>query len=353
MGKAINLQSNYPVLAQQDAEWNRLLHSAVDRFAPESLRLSAFGGSVENRRLAAVWLEMPMERVLIAEAGHHALIASLMGAGLTGKTVAVEALTYPWFVKQAQMLGMRVAPVAMDGECMRPEALRAVCEREKVAAIYTMPTMHNPTGAVASLARRQAMLEVAREFDLVMIEDGAYGFLVADEPTRYVVLAPERAFYVEALSKRAVPGLRTAFLVAPAAFAAEAEVALRVTTSGSSTLLASLGCAMAADGSLARVIQAKRIEGEARRLKAERMLAGLEIMSGPNTWHLWVTLPEGLTTESVESACEARGVLVTGAQWFAAPGTEVPKAVRVGLGGETEWERVEEGLRVFAEVVRG
>lgn len=353
MSQAINLQSNYPVLAEQDAEWNRLLHGAVDKFAPESLRLPAFGGSAENRRLAAAWLEMPVERVLIAEAGHHALIASVMGAGLAGKPVAVEALTYPWFVRQAQMLGMRVRPVAMDAECMQPEALRALCQREKIAAVYTMPTMHNPTGAVASLARRRAMVEVAREFDLVMIEDGAYGFLVADEPSRYVELAPERAFYVEALSKRAAPGLRTAFLVAPERLVAEVEMALRVTTSGSATLLASLGCAMAADGSLARLIQAKQVEGEKRRLKAEAMLAGLERMSGENSWHLWVTLPEGLTAESVEAACEARGVLVTGAQWFAAPGTDVPQAVRIGLGGETEWDRVAQGLRVFAEVARG
>jgi DNA-binding transcriptional MocR family regulator len=350
----INLQSNYPVLAEQDADWNRLLHGAVDRFAPESIRLPAFGGSMENRRLAAAWLDVPVERVFIGEAGHHTLIAAVMGAGLVGKTVAVEALTYPWFVRQAQMLNMRVVPVALDGECMRPDALRAVCEREAVAAIYTMPSMHNPTGATASLARRQAVVEVAREFDLTIIEDGAYGFLLADEPPRYVALAPERAFYVESLSKRVAPGLRTAFLVVPSRFAADAELALRVTTSGSSTLLASLGCSMAADGSLAAVIEAKRVEGTLRSAKAVEILAGLEMIAGPNSWHLWVTLPDGVgSDEDVERACEERGVLVTGARWFTAPETVVPRAVRVGLGGETEWERVAEGLHVFAEVVRG
>src|SRR3954453_11026957 len=100
----INLQSNYPVLAEQDAAWSRMLHGAVDRFASESLRLPAFGGSVENRRLAAAWLGISVERVFIAEAGHHGLLASMMGAGLVGKTIAVEALTYPWFVRQVQML---------------------------------------------------------------------------------------------------------------------------------------------------------------------------------------------------------------------------------------------------------
>jgi DNA-binding transcriptional MocR family regulator len=348
----INLQSNYPVLAEQDREWNRLLHTAVDRFAPESLRLPAFGGSVENRRLAAAWLDTPVERVFIAEAGHHALLASVMAAGLVGKTIAVEMLTYPWFVRQVQMLGCRIVPVEMDGECMRPDALRAVCEREKVAAVYTMPTQHNPTGRVASFARRDAMVEVAREFGLTIIEDAAYGFLVTDEPPRYVALAPERAFYVESLSKRVAPGLRTAFLVAPAQLAAESELALRVTTSGSSTLLASLGCSMAEDGSLAAVIAAKRVEGARRQATALETLAGLVVEGGQNSWHLWVALHGELTAESTEALCEARGVLVTGAHWFTAPGAEVPRAVRVGLGGETEWERVAEGLRVFAEIVR-
>ena len=355
MNSVINLQSNYPVLAEQDASWNRLLHEAVDRFAPASLRLPAFGGSVENRRLAAAWLDVPLARTFIGTCGHHGLIATLMAAGLVGKTVAVEALTYPWFVRQAQMLGMRVVPVALDGECMIPDALRAVCEREPVAAVYTMPSLHNPTSAVASLARRLAMVEVAREFDLTIIEDAAYSFLLEDEPARYAALAPERAFYVESLSKPVAPGLRTAFLVAPEALATQAELALRLTTSGSSTLLASLGCSMAADGSLEAVIQAKRVEGDLRRLKALEMLDGLDVMATANSWHLWVTLPpdDQRSGEDIERACEERGVLTTGAKWFAEPETVVPRAVRIGLGGETEWERVADGLRVFAEVVRG
>jgi DNA-binding transcriptional MocR family regulator len=354
MSNPINLQSNYPVLAEQDADWNRLLHSAVDRFAPVSIRLPAFGGSMENRQLAAAWLDMSIERTLVCESGHHGLIATLMAAGLVGKTIAVEALTYPWFVRQAQMLGMKVVPVALDGECMRPEALRAVCEREAIAAVYTMPSLHNPTGAVASIERRRAIVEVAREFDLTIIEDAAYGFLVDDEPPRYVALAPERSFYIESLSKRVAPGLRTGFVVAPDAKAVDTELALRLVASGSSTLLASLGCSMAADGSLAAVIQAKRVEGALRLARATEILAGSEFRTAPNSWHLWVSLPgDILSDEDVERVCEERGVLITGSRWFTAPDAVVPRAVRLGLGGETEWERVAEGLKIFAEVVRG
>ncbi len=334
----INLQSNYPVLAEQELAWKGLLHEAVERFSGDALRLPAFGGWARDRELAAAWLGVPAARALVAEAGHHALIATVMSAGLVGKTVAVEALTYPWFVRQLQMLGARVVSVWLDGECMQPQSLRAVCESEHVSALYTMPSLHNPTGAVAGPARRREIVAAAREFDLLIIEDGAYGFLLDPEPAHYYELAPERSFYVESLSKRVAPGLRTAFLVVPERLSVETELALRLVASGSSTLLASLGCAMAADGRVAATVQAKRVEGAARREKALEMLAGLEIVAGPNSWHLWVTLPEGVgqppDDAEVERRCEERGVLVTGARWFTAPGAQVPRAVRLGLGGD-------------------
>ena len=349
----INLQSNYPVLPEQDAEWKRLLHEAVESFGAEALRLPAFGGGERNRELAAAWLGVDAARVFIAEGGHHGTLTALMAAGLAGKTIAVEALSYPWFMRQAEMLGCRVMPVALDAECVVPGALREVCAREQVAALYTMPSVHNPTGAVAPLERRREVVGVAREFGLTIIEDAAYGFLLDDEPERYVALAPERSFYVESLSKRVAPGLRTAFVVAPAQRAAELDLALRVTASGISTLLGSLGCAMAADGRLAAIIAAKRREGAVRLQRTREMLAGLDVMGEGNSWHVFVTLPEGCgTDEDVERACEERGVLVTGARWFTAPGADVPRAVRLGLGGETEWARCADGVKVFAEVVR-
>ena len=350
----INLQSNYPVLAEQDTHWNQLLHDAVDRFAPPSLRLPAFGGSLHNRELAAAWLRMPVERTWICTGGHHGTLTALLAAGIVGKTIAVEALTYPWFVKQAQMLGNRIVPIEFDADGVNPDALREACRREPVAAVYTMPTLHNPTGVVTPLSRRVAIAEAARTFDLTIIEDAAYGFLVDEEPPRYVTLAPERAFYIESLSKRVAPGLRTAFVVCPQDYAPQTELALRITTSGSSTLLTSLGCAMAADGSLTRIVQAKRIEGARRLAKACAMLADLTISAGPNSWNLWITVPEelGLTPDAVEKRCECNGVLITGAKWFTAPGATVPPAVRIGLGGETDWARVERGVAIFARLMQ-
>ena len=102
-----------------------------------------------------------------------------------------------------------------------------------------------------------------------------------------------------------------------------------------------------------RLIAAKRVEGARRQAAARELLEGLEVSAGPNAWHLWVTLPEGMGPEEVEKTCEKKCVLVSGGNWFAAPGAVVPRAVRLGLGGEVEIERAMEGVRVFVEVVRG
>ncbi len=348
----INLQSNYPVLAEQDAAWLQLLHDAVDRFGAESVRLPPFGGTARNRSYAAAWLRMPVERTWICSSGHHGLVTSVLAADLIGKTIVVEAITYPWFLRQAQMLGARLISVPLDEQGLDPQALRDLLMREKVAAIYTMPTHHNPTGIVSPLSRRNEIVAIAREHNLTVIEDAAYAFLVDEEPPRYIDLAPERSFYVASLSKRVVPGMRTAFLAAPEALGERVELALRVLASGSSTLLSSLGAEMAHNGSLDTIIQRKRTEGAERLAKALDLLKDFKTITGPNSWHLLISLPGDLTSEETERRCEENGVLVTGVHWFTAFDAQAPKAVRLALGGETEWSRVAEGLHCFTKLIR-
>jgi DNA-binding transcriptional MocR family regulator len=347
----INLQSNYPVLAEQDASWQALLHEAVDRFGAESVRLGPFGGSPVNRAYAAAWLRTSVERTWICSAGHHGLITSLLAANLIGKTIVVEATTYPWFLRQATMLGARIISVPMDKDGLAPQALRDLLQRETVAAIYTMPTHHNPLGIVSPISRRNEIVAIAREHNLTIIEDAAYSFLVPDEPPRYIDLAPERSFYVASLSKRVVPGLRTAFLAAPEALGSQVELALRVLASGSTSLLVSLGCEMAHDGRLDAIIRQKRTQGAARLAKALEILKDFPTTAGPNSWHIWLLLPSNLTPEDTERLCEDNGVLITGAHWFTAPDAAVPPAVRLALGGETDWSRAAEGLEIFTRLM--
>jgi DNA-binding transcriptional MocR family regulator len=109
---------------------------------------------------------------------------------------------------------------------------------------------------------------------------------------------------------------------------------------------------LVADGTVDRVIAEKVLEGRRRNVAARELLGAPAFAGASSAWLLWVLLPEGMSSEEAEAACAAKGVLVSGGNWFAAPGV-VARGLRIGLGGEVEFARMLEGVRVVAEVVRG
>ena len=238
----IDLQFNFPMLVGQDAVWAE--HRAgVDGGAGAggdggAAAVVSRGRRSRLREQAAAWLGEAVERVTLTCSGHHGCLVALLAAGLAGRRVVVEAITYTGFVEQCRMLGVEVVPCAMDAEGLRADALREICERGRaagrpVAAVFTMPTLHNPVGCVASMERRHAVVEVAREFELVVIEDDAYGYLHPEpQPVNYAKLAPERTFYVRGLSKNFAPVVRTGLLVTPVEYAAAAANAVKQSASG-------------------------------------------------------------------------------------------------------------------------
>jgi DNA-binding transcriptional MocR family regulator len=350
----IDLVWNFPLLAEQGAEWQGYLRRAVDELPVDDVRLmrpSFRGGDAGLRVRAATWLGVEPERAWIVCGGHHGTLVSLLVAGLGGKTIAVEEITYTAILEQGMMLGMKLVACAFDDEGMKPEALWEACGREKMAGVFLMPTVHNPLGIVAGLERRKAIVEVAREFDLVILEDDAYGFMEPDAAANYASLAPERTFYVRGLSKNYAPQTRTGFVVCPKRFVGEMENVIKNTTTGSSLVHNAASMALIEDGTLERVMEAKRVEG-ARRNGLGREIFGKA--AGPGAWcawHLWVSLPEGLTAAEAQRICLERGVMVSGAAGFTAPGVEVPGALRIGMGGEVKRSRVEEGLGIVAGVI--
>jgi len=350
----IDLVWNFPLFADQGAEWQEYLRRAVDALHVDDareLRPSFRGADTGLRERAAKWLGVEAERAWIVCGGHHGTLVALLAAELGGKTIAVEEITYTAILEQGKMLGAKLLACAFDGEGMLPEALRTACKAQKVSAVFLMPTVHNPLGIVAGLERRKAIVEVAREFDLVIIEDDAYGFMEPDAAPNYAVLAPERTFYVRGLSKNYAPATRTGFIIVPQRLTGVMEHVLKNTTTGTSLVHNAAALALIEDGALDRVMAAKLVEG-AHRNQMARAVLGSAAAPGPRSaWHLWLSLPEGLTSAAAQKMCLERGVMVSGAGGFTAPGVEVPRALRIGMGGEVEREKIVEGVRIVAGVI--
>ncbi|MCC8022183.1 MAG: PLP-dependent aminotransferase family protein [Clostridiales bacterium] len=121
---------------------------------------------------------------------------------------------------------LRGVPVEADGMCM--EALeQALREEERVRFIYTIPNFQNPSGATMSLEKRRRLYELARRYNVLIVEDNPYGDLrVSGKPVASVksMDADARVIYAGSFSKILSPGLRVGYAVVPAPVASKMVV---------------------------------------------------------------------------------------------------------------------------------
>jgi len=106
-----------------------------------------------------------------------------------------------------------------DDGILVEEIPRRLAEGYEPRLVYVLPNFHNPAGTTMPLERRLRLVEIAREYDLILIEDDPYGELrfEGEEITHLYRLAPERTIYLSTFSKTLAPGFRLGAVTAPKA----------------------------------------------------------------------------------------------------------------------------------------
>ena len=121
----------------------------------------------------------------------------------------------PASATSASAAGLRLRGLALDDEGVLPDALDAACRSEPARLLVLNPTIHNPTTATMSAERCRAIAALAREHDLIVVEDDVYGRLPEQRAPPIATLAPERTIYITSASKSVAPGLRLGMLLCP------------------------------------------------------------------------------------------------------------------------------------------
>jgi len=135
-----------------------------------------------------------------------------------GTTVVVESPSYLGALDVFRAAGARLLTVPMDEEGMRVDLLERLLERYRPQLIYTLPTFQNPSGRVMSAQRRQALLSLAEQHQVPILEDDPYGELYYGDPPPPAVKSLDRrghVIYLSTFSKILLPGIRIGWLVAP------------------------------------------------------------------------------------------------------------------------------------------
>ena len=148
-----------------------------------------------------------------------------------GDVIVAEAPTYPGAVPTFGAYQADVVQIEMDEEGMPIDELEATLDRlqaenRRPKFIYTIPNFQNPGGVTMSLERRRRLVKIARERELLVLEDNPYGLLRYEGtplPTLYSLDAAnsgrrgasDLVIYLGTFSKILSPGLRLGWAVAP------------------------------------------------------------------------------------------------------------------------------------------
>ncbi len=317
------------------------------------MRYQMPGGSHADRIAAQSWLQenlsiRAIDDVVICNGVQGATWAILSLSLKPGDTICCEELTYPGFLAIARHMGLNVVPVPMDKGGLDPIALEEICRQVNPQALYTTPTLHNPTATTLSAERRQHVAEIARKHDLQIIEDDAYGVLATTAPEPIANFAPERTCYVSTLSKCLAPSLRVCFIVPPAGVSNDGiRRAIRANGSVVSPISAGLVTEWITSGLASNITREIRAETKRRQDALLQWLPDVEVQA--DAFHVWLPLPEGhLATEFVLNLRGSGLGLVPGVAF--APGS-APNAVRIALGSTDTMETLQAALRSLADTL--
>jgi 2-aminoadipate transaminase len=248
-----------------------------------------------------------------------------------------------------------VEALPMDEDGLDPDALADALERgPRPAYLYTIPTFQNPSGRTLSLERRRRVVELAREHDLLVLEDDPYGLVRyggEPVPTLFELDGGERVVYSSSFSKTVAPGVRVGYFLLPAGLARELEQ-VAVSTYITPVLLA--------QATVHEFLRRGRFEPNLERVckllgaRRDTMLDSLETeLSGVARWShpdggyfIWLDLPQDVDAAELLARAEEAGVTFVKGADFGGP----PASARLAFSFVSP-DEIREGVARLAALV--
>lgn len=169
-----------------------------------------------SRHLKRNGIDAHPDSILVVSGALQALQLISIGLLDRGSAILLGKPSYLYSVHVFQSSGMRFFGLPMDSKGLMPEQLTAVKKEAGKAIVYTIPSFHNPTGALMDVPRRKAILDVCHNERLPLIEDDVYHDLWIDAPPPPPLKSMDHSgnvLYIGSLSKILSPGLRIGWMV--------------------------------------------------------------------------------------------------------------------------------------------
>ncbi|MCO6452048.1 MAG: PLP-dependent aminotransferase family protein [Caldilineales bacterium] len=200
------------------------LNTVLRRDGPEILQYGLYEGYMPLQdaivaELAGFGITTGRDRLFLTSGTEQGLALVMRTVLQAGDRVLVEQPTYMHALDLLSGSGIEAHSLPCDDHGPRVDLLAGLLAELRPRLLYLTPTFHNPTGVTMPLERRQYLLRLAAEHDLLLLEDDVYRHLWLDEPPSPPLRALDAAdnvIYTNGYSKCLLPGARIGYVVAPA-----------------------------------------------------------------------------------------------------------------------------------------
>lgn len=308
-----------------------------------------------HRRVACDWLaragiEATPDTVTITDGATSAITTAIMTAVPPGGTLAAAALTHHLLMPLSKYLGLHLEGLPVDDQGIIPSALDKLARRGNLRAVYMQPAAINPMAIMMPADRRHEIIEIARRHDLLIIENDMLNALILDRPPPFATLAPERVLHINGFTKMTMPGLRVAYLSAPARIAPGVANRHLVTSWMATPVMVELLSHWISDGTVDDLVGWQREALAKRHAIAHEVLPLGSYRTHPQGLHLWLELPPGRNEDDFVAQARQLGVAIASGRAFRLSEKGRRDAVRIALGS-TGAEELRHGLQLVNQAL--
>lgn len=204
-------------------QFQHCLNKAIDTYKEELFEYGDPQGLASLRQqitklLQSLQVFTTAERVVITSGSQQALhLLATIPFPNDKDTILIEQPTYFGMIDAVQLSGTRVLciPVTMDGIDL--QQLEAIFQQHAIKFFYLIPRFHNPLGHSYTNAEKKKIVELAKRYDVYIVEDDFLGALDTNKKTDSLFSYDPsgRVIYIQSYSKTFLPGLRIASVVLP------------------------------------------------------------------------------------------------------------------------------------------
>jgi len=280
------------------------------------------------RRCAEGGSQVGAEDIIVTGGCQHSLLLALMAVTRPGDTVAVESPGFYGVLQLIEALGLKAVEVpSSPATGISPDALEMAIRHWQIKAAVLMPSFATPTGASMPEQHKKKVISLAREQDVILIEDDIYGDLAfgLQRPRTLYSYAQEMAaadqvILCSSFSKSLSRDLRIGWIV-PGRFTARITKLKLVTQLASSRTTQTALQMFFEEGSFDRYLRQKRqqLSDQCRQLQQlirEFFPQALSCSQPKGGLALWLELPETIDTVALYNRARKEGISLTPGRLF-------------------------------------